>query len=67
MTSTKEIRCPIDVVRAQFNDLKYHIEHNVHRNLELTLHASEERSCDSTQGFRILGFVRRDEALSPRT
>jgi hypothetical protein len=44
VTSIKEIRCPIDVVRAQFSDLKHHIAHNVHRNLELTLCAFRSRS-----------------------
>ena len=66
VTSIKEIRCPIDVVRAQFSDLKHHIEHNVHRRFQLTLHASDERSCDFTQGYRILGVVRHDEARLER-
>jgi hypothetical protein len=61
VTSSKEIRCPIDVVRAQFTDLKHHITNNVHRNLEFTLHSSDERRCDFTQGYRVLGFMRRDE------
>jgi hypothetical protein len=66
VTSIKEIRCPIDVVRAQFSDLKHHIAHDVHRNIDFTLHASDERSCDFTQGYRILGFVRRDEVRLER-
>ena len=42
LTSTVEIRCPIEVVRAQFSDLKHPIVNNVHRDLELILHASDE-------------------------
>ena len=42
LTSTVEIRCPIEVVRAQFSDLEQHIVNNVHRDLELILHASDE-------------------------
>ena len=61
VTSTKEIWCPIEVVRAQFNDLKHHIVSSVHRNLELTLHADDERGCDLTQGCRTLGLLRRDK------
>jgi hypothetical protein len=66
VTSIKEIRCPVDVVQAQFSDLEHHIAHNVHRNLELTMHASDERSCDFTQGYRMLGFMRRDEVRLER-
>jgi hypothetical protein len=43
VTSTKEIRCPIDVVRAQFGDIKHDQVNSVHRKLELTLHAEDER------------------------
>lgn len=66
VTSIKEIRCPIDVVRAQFGDLKHHIAHNVHRNFEFTLHANDERRCDFTQAYRMLGLLRRDEVRLER-
>ena len=66
VSSTKEIRCPIDVVRAQFGDIKHHIVNNVHSKLELTLHAEDERGCDLTQGYRILGLQRRDEVRVDR-
>ena len=66
VTSIKEIRRPVDVVRAQFSDLKHHIAHNVHRNFEFTLHASDERSCDFTQRYRLLGVMRRDEVRLER-
>jgi hypothetical protein len=66
VTSTKEIRCPIDVVRAQFGDIKHHQVNHVHRNLELTLKAEDERGCEFTQGYRILGLLRRNEARVDR-
>lgn len=66
VSGTKEIRCPIETVRTQFGDMTHHIANNVHPNLEITLHAQDERGCEFTQGYRLLGLMRRDKGSLER-
>jgi hypothetical protein len=58
---TKEIRRPIDVVRAQYGDIRHHQANNVHPDFEFTVHSSDEQRSEYTQVSRVLGFRRSDE------
>lgn len=66
VTSTKEIRCPIETVRAQFGDMKHHGEHLVHAKVAIALDAEDERGCEFWQQYRALGLMRRDRVRMDR-
>jgi hypothetical protein len=66
VSSSKDIRRPIDKVRAQFGDMKHHGEHLVHAKFAIALDTEDERGCEFWQQYRLLGLMRRDRIRMDR-
>jgi len=54
------IAAPLDVVRAQFADLRHHIDANVHPKLSFEVLHTSERGARFVQKVRLLGITQRD-------
>ena len=55
VTETKNIRRPIDVVRAHYSDIRHHFEHNVHPALPLEILAEDDRTFTYKQRSKVFG------------
>jgi len=61
ITASAEFAAPVDLVRAQSNDMEHHISRNVHRKLNLNSLSSTDGALEYYQEIRVLGFVMRDK------
>lgn len=60
------IERPIAEVRAQFHDMRYHVQQNVHPDLTFTLHESAGGKCAFSQTITLAGMRQTDEIVNTR-
>lgn len=58
------IKRPIDEVRSQFCDMKYHAQQNVHPDLTLDVHSVDGNVCRFRQDIRLMGIPQSDEIVN---
>jgi hypothetical protein len=63
-TCSTVINRPIEEVRAQFSDMRYHVAQNVHPDLTFTLHESTPTTCRFSQKITLAGMPQIDEILN---
>ena len=64
ITVSEVIQRPLEEVRAQFADIPYHIQANVHPELSLSLTTINGRRCRFRQEVRIVGLKQVDDIMN---
>ncbi len=55
---------PIDEVRAQFADMQYHVDQNVHPDIKFTLYENAGSTCRFKEEITVAGMRQVDEILN---
>lgn len=55
---------PIDEVRAQYCDMKYHVAQNVHTDIRFRIHDVTEKACHFSQEISLAGMRQIDELVN---
>jgi hypothetical protein len=63
ITASGEIAAPVEVVRAQTNDIDHHINHDVHRKLHINSLSLNGEVLEYFQELRFFGFTIRDQVI----
>lgn len=63
-TCTGVIGRPIDEVRSQYCDMRYHVTQNVHPDIRFTLHDVTGNTCSFSQEIALAGMRQTDEIVN---
>lgn len=58
------IERPVEEVRAQYCDMRYHVLHNVHTDIRFTIHDVGETTCRFSQEVRLAGMRQIDDIVN---